>query len=82
MRTLQHNEEPGASSQLRSVLSLFRGSRRSRAGETPERIVEASDPRPPGLRVITAARILMNTPSLGRLLPLSAVQEILRARRV
>lgn len=48
-------------------------------GGTRERTVEGFDPRPSGLHVITEARILMNTPSLGRSQLLSAVQESLRA---
>lgn len=38
------------------------------------------DPQPPGLHVITEARILMNTPSLGRSQLLSAVRGTLRAQ--
>lgn len=45
-----------------------------------DRIVEAFDPRPPGLPVITEAMVLMKTPSLGHVQLVSVVQEILSAQ--
>lgn len=66
--TLQWNESLDSSSQQPTVLYLFRVRERLRATKSwrgaSERTVEAFDPRPPGLHVITVVKILMNTPSL------------------
>ena len=67
-----------------SPFYLYLASQRLRAmgslGDTREGFVQGFDRRPRGLHVITEARILMNTPALGRSQLLSVVQEILRAR--
>lgn len=67
--TLQQNESLDSSSQQPIVLYLFcvgehLGAMKNWRG-TKGRTVDAFDPRPPGLHVITAVKILMNTPSLG-----------------
>lgn len=47
--------------------------------DTRETTLQGFDSRPLGLHLLTEARLLMNPPSLGSVLLLSTVQEILRA---